>query len=273
MYKFLFCAIFFCTNILAQDFPTEYASANDDIAERQFFKDRRVLSYPPLKEQDIMWEKRIWRVIDIREKKNLAFQHPQKPFFTILMDAIKAKRIKAYSPIDDQFTTKLDSEELSHILHKTDTVELVDPDTYEISHVITANDINPADIKKFRVKEVWFFDSHYSTLRVRILGIAPIQEVYDDDGNLRFEKPLFWVYYPNCREELAQHQVFNSFNDNGAMSWEDQFEFRFFSSYITKESNVYDRRIEDYLTGVDALQEGERIKQEIFNFEHDLWSY
>lgn len=48
---------------------------------------------------------------------------------------------------------------------------------------------------------------------------------------------------------------------------------RHFSNYVTKQSNVYDRRIEDYLTGVDMLLEADKIRLDIFNFEHDLWSY
>jgi hypothetical protein len=46
-----------------------------------------------------------------------------------------------------------------------------------------------------------------------------------------------------------------------------------FSSYIVKESNVYDRSIQSYARGVDALLESERIKEELFTVEHDLWHY
>ena len=42
---------------------------------------------------------------------------------------------------------------------------------------------------------------------------------------------------------------------------------------VTKEENVYDRVIGDYAKGMDALLESERIKQEIVNFEHDLWEF
>jgi hypothetical protein len=48
---------------------------------------------------------------------------------------------------------------------------------------------------------------------------------------------------------------------------------RFFSSYIYKESNVHDRRLQDYVQGVDLLMEADRIRMEIFNREHDLWEY
>jgi gliding motility associated protien GldN len=110
-------------------------------------------------------------------------------------------------------------------------------------------------------------------MQVRILGIAPLIDVKDDNGNFRYEKPMFWVYYPEARESLARERVFNFGNDTSPMTWEDLFEMRFFSSYIYKESNVFDRRLQEYLSGVDLLLEADKIKQEIFNFEHDLWSY
>ena len=62
-------------------------------------------------------------------------------------------------------------------------------------------------------------------------------------------------------------------NDASTLSWFDIFEARYFSSYIYKESNVYDRRIQDYKNGIDILYESEDIKNTIFNFEHDLWEY
>jgi hypothetical protein len=51
------------------------------------------------------------------------------------------------------------------------------------------------------------------------------------------------------------------------------FEARLFESYIYKESNVYDRGIQEYATGMDALLESDKIKYEMFNYEHDLWNY
>ena len=57
------------------------------------------------------------------------------------------------------------------------------------------------------------------------------------------------------------------------MTFDDIFHKRFFNSYIVKESNKYDRKINAYKTGVDALLEAEAIQNEIFNLEHDLWEY
>ena len=245
----------------------------DDIVDRKILKERQVLEYPPIREADVFWEKRVWRVIDVREKMNQVFTYPEDPFFNIITDAAMQGDITLYSVEDDSFKYPLDSDALNNILFKSDTVEVIIPETQESEYKIVNEAIFYEDIKRFRVKEVWFFDENTASLKVRILGIAPLIEVYDQYDNFRYEKPLFWAYYPEFRYSLAAHEVFNPGNDANPVSWEDWMEMRHFSSYIYKASNVHDRRLEEHLSGLDLLLEAEKIKQEIFNFEHDLWSY
>ncbi|MCC7244255.1 MAG: gliding motility protein GldN [Saprospiraceae bacterium] len=238
--------------------------------------ERRVLPYQPIRESDVFWQKRVWRVIDVREKMNLSFAYPEAPLFKILADAATKGDLPVYSTDEDgaKFKKRMSTDDVLSQLSKTDTVVTFDPETYEEQSKIVRNDINWEDVKRFRVKEEWFFDKETSQLQVRILGIAPIIDQKDNDGNFRFEKPLFWVYYPQARELLARHRVFTQGgNTNATLSWEDIFEMRYFASYIIKESNVYDRKLEAYLQGVDLLMQSEKIKNDIFNWEHDLWQY
>lgn len=246
----------------------------DEVVEKEIMSERRVLSYQPVRESDIMWEKRIWRIIDVREKMNQPFSYPEKPFFKIISDAVTNGDLPAYSTEDDKFTRRLSTDDVLGMLSKSDTVVTFDPETYEEKVQIVRNDINWQDVKRIRLKEVWYFDKESSQLQVRILGIAPLIDVTDNDGNFRFEKPMFWIYYPQARELFARHRVFTmGGNNNATISWEDLLEMRSFASYIYKDSNVQDRKLEEYLSGVDLLMQSERIKSEIFNFEHDLWQY
>lgn len=246
----------------------------DDIVEKRTITEKRVLAYDHIREADIFWEKRVWRVIDTREKMNLPFAYPERPFFSILMDAAEAGEITVYSVEDDKFSQRLTPDEVKAMGASVDTITTFDPVTYEEKIEVVTNDINPEDVKRFRLKEIWFFDEETSTLQVRILGIAPLLDVKDENtGEFRYEQPMFWVYYPEARETLARERVFNFKNDSTNQTWEDLLEARFFSSYIIKASNVHDRRLQEYLSGVDLLLESEKIRQEIFNFEHDLWSY
>ncbi|MBK7029095.1 MAG: gliding motility protein GldN [Bacteroidales bacterium] len=131
----------------------------------------------------------------------------------------------------------------------------------------------PTDVKKFRIKEDWFFDKQRSMMEVRIIGICPIVDQLDSKGDFKGTKPLFWIYFPEARPIFAKSEVFNRFNGAAKMTYDDFFWKRMFSSYIYKEDNTYDRIIAEYALGIDAMLESERIKSDLFNFEQQLWEY
>ena len=84
---------------------------------------------------------------------------------------------------------------------------------------------------------------------------------------------MFYIYFPACRPYFAKHEVYNTKNDSERRTFEDIFWKRQFASTVTKETNVYDRSIENYSKGIDALLESDRIKGDIFRWEHDLWHF
>ena len=133
------------------------------------------------------------------------------------------------------------------------------------------------DIVQYRLKEDWFFDKERSVLDVRIIAIAPVVYRTEEDANgvksISGMEECFWLYFPHCRFILNNYFVYNEANDSQWMSFDDLFWKRRFNGVIYSESNVYDRKIETYRTGVDALHESEQIKNEIRNIEHDVWSF
>ena len=246
----------------------------DDILERTVVAEHNVLKYQPIREADILWEKRLWRVIDTREKMNLPFAAPESPLFSILSAAALNGDLTVYSTEDDHFSKPLSGADLQNVLFKTDTIITINMQTDEEEVKIVQSELNWEDVKRFRLKESWFFDTKTATLRVRIMGIAPLIDVKDENGDFRYEKPLFWVHYPTARPLLAGHKAVTT-GDNYASTttWEDLFEMRYFASSIIKENNLQDRRLTDYLAGTDLMLQSQRIDDELFNREHDLWSW
>lgn len=262
----------------AQDpVPVEMSSSIplDDITEREVVSERPLLAYQPIREADILWEKRIWRVIDVREKMNHPFAAPESPLFKVLAEAALNGEMPVYSTQDDRFSKQLSPEEVRGLLFKRDTLLVFDDfDAMEEKVRVVENETNWEDVKRFRIKEAWFFDVKTSTLRHRILGIAPMIDVRDEEGNFRYEMPLFWVHYPSSREILSRHKaITHGENWSATTSWEDVFEKRYFASFITKENNVQDLRLQDQYTGTAMLLESDKIKQELFSREHDMWSW
>ena len=264
---------------------------NDAAIERGLVKSRTPLAYEHIREDDAWYRERVWREIDIREKMNLSFRYKadddngNQRFLNILLHAIKQGEITVFDPtIDDRFTTPMSIAKVGEVITgKCDSVSVIDwakdPQGSKgiFKDSVVCREFNPEEIVKFRLKEEWVFDKESSRMFVRILGIAPIKTYVDETtGTVLGESPMFWVYYQDLRPILALYEVYNGKNFGARMSWEELFESRYFSSYIVKSSieNPYDLYIKQIIKDdILRLFEGDNIKNKIFNFEMDLWSY
>jgi gliding motility associated protien GldN len=245
--------------------------------------DRLPYPYSPLREADVMWSKRVWRTIDLREKINHPYYYPEVPYNGIrnLFDLIKlglyGECIHAFDnpAMDDEFKTPMRVEQVAALLVDEQIVDVEDPfnpGTYRRDTM--RNEITGMEIKAYWIKEDWFFDKQRSVMDVRILGICPLKEKKDPStGDVIGYQPLFWIYFPELRPLLAKQETFLGQNFSQRPTYDEMFSKRLFGSYIHKESNVYDRPINSYYTGLDAQLDAERIKEDMRNFENDMWHY
>ena len=269
--------------------PIKKSLRNDNAIERNLVKDRIPLAYEHIREDDAVYMQRVWREIDVHEKMNLPFVYKaegdqgNQRFIYILLNAIKNDSITAFSSDDDRFTTPLPFQDIVKGLVGTPKVIPVpdlknDPDGSKglMRDTTIVDEFNPDKIERFWIKEDWVFDKESSRMQVRILGIAPLKTITNDDGSFRDVTPIFWVYYPDLRPIFAKHEVYNGKNFGARMSWEELFESRMFASRIIKSTvnNPNDEFIRSYIKDpILALLEGEDMKERIFNYEQDLWSY
>ncbi|QQS29091.1 MAG: gliding motility protein GldN [Sphingobacteriales bacterium] len=252
---------------------TEGSVVRDGAYDKNSIKEKKILQYDHIREADVFWEKRVWRVIDTRQKMNLPFVYPKHPFIQVLLDIINQHPNDAKIFMDDEFKQQVSLKEIQSQLGSVDTVQVFDPDKDEYIQKIVTNDFNWMNVSLFRLKEDWIFDEESASMVARIMGIGPIMDVIDDNGNYRGQKAMFWAYYPSFRPFFINNEVFSPTNDAMKLTWDDIFEMRLFGSYIMKASNIQDRRIQEYAAGRDALLESEKIKKEIFEKEHNMWTY
>ena len=255
----------------------------DDIFEHIHTVHKKPIPYSPLREADVIYSKRVWQIIDFREKINQSFYYPindhtnWKNLVSTLYDAVKAGELTAYdATYDDEFTSPMPISAVEELLQgEKEVTRMYDDDgNYTGKDAITfTNQFSPAEVKKLRIKEVWYFDKQRSQMQVRILGICPMWEYYNSDLQMPVTIDMFWIYFPEARHILAKAEVFNRKNGAQRRTYDDIFWKRMFSSYIYKEENVYDRMISEYALGMDALIESERIKSELFELEGYMWEF
>ncbi|HIA06781.1 MAG TPA: gliding motility protein GldN [Flavobacteriales bacterium] len=263
--------------------PSGDAVAQADVLDGVYIPEhaptRKVISYAPLREADVMWTQRIWRKIDLREKINHPLYYPDVPksnfksLFDVIKDGIIEGTITAYDPIDDEFKYPMTKDEVLEKLSQADTSMEEDFETGELVPIIITNEVLATDMRVYELKEDWFFDRQRSVQEARIIGISPQVAKYDESDNEIGKSPLFWLYYPQARYVFANQVVFNRQNDAERRTYEDILWKRMFNSYISKESNVYNRSIFDYTNGIAYQLESEKIKNGLFLLEHDLWSF
>mgnify|MGYP000543861153 FL=1 len=243
---------------------------------------KKPFEYPYVREADIIWSCRIWRVIDFKEKMNQVFYYPivpdqgRKNLTTILDEALTEGRIRAFE--DDMFTTEITNwtEYKSKFgTSRTETLVEYDMDGMEITRDTTI--FVPANFEsaeKLRIKEEWFLDKNRTVEDVRIIGFSLVASYEKSEGDVQ-TLALGWIRYndPEVRLLLANSEVYNPQNDRARRSYDDIFQKRIFDSYIIRESNTFNRAINDYVQGADALAESERIKEYLFNMEEDMWEY
>lgn len=252
--------------------------------------DRTPLPYQQLRQEDAAYDERIWLEIDTREKINLPFRYSadedngNQRFISILLKAIQDGPdnggVTAFNAIDDRFTTPMTKAEVAKVV-SGGSIAVPQYDT--LGNVVSTKEVmqevNLDSFYKFRIKEEVIFDKQSSRLFWRILGIAPMKRVITNSGVDLGDTPLFWVYYPDMRPIFAKYYVYNGKNYGARMTWEDLFESRMFHGRIIK--STLDNPFDTYLKNQTGLKDrpilqllqGEKIKNEIFNYEQNLWSY
>lgn len=306
----------------------------DGVVIPEHIPTKRMIPYEYVREADLVWSRRVWEYIDLREKINHPLYYPHEEYqggqwimnttrwslWSIIRENVMNGNLTVYSPFNpallgfggwdgDQLkypivsaipggTYENDPEYRERMvsylgyLGPEGTDPLIDEDPnspnygYEILDTMPDGTLayrysppdtfyyQSKDIVQYKIKEDWFFDKERSVLDVRIIALAPV--IYERDpatGTVSGMSELMWLYFPECRFVFNNYFTYNDKNDSYWMSFDDLFWKRKFNAVVYKVSNNFDRKIESYRTGIDALMESNKIKEEIRLIEHDVWSF
>ncbi|MBK9146283.1 MAG: gliding motility protein GldN [Flavobacteriales bacterium] len=223
-----------------------------------------VRPYAPLREADVMWHRRVWRVIDLSEPTNQLLARPAvgatrcRSLIEVIRHGVRDEGgIRAFlaggDGLDDGFRTVLGRTPLMHDLAALDTLPGI-------------------AVSRYMIKEDWIFDKARSVMEVRIIGLAPMKEVRGELGELRGYRPMFWLYYPECRQLFAWW-VAGKGPEGSPVTFETVLNRRLFRGTITKVSNMQDRAINGTSMSLDALLESDAVRRQLEAIGFDLWHY
>lgn len=274
------------TNILNADTPEEIG---EPTRAEILYGDNEPIEYGYVGERDVLWAKTTWEIIDLDERVNFPLYYPvdtnqigsfRRSLYDVLIKNIKNGNIKNIYA-DSYFNDKRTLEDISAALTKVDTTDL-GIEQYNAGEEVDAQyisrrEISSADIAAYHIRGYWYFDKRQAELKYRLLGIAPVApdvNFIDSENPVLVE--LFWVWFPGAREVLADAYAFNPQNTANPLSFDHLLNSRRFHAVIYAEDNVQgDRRVDEYIVDNAFMQllESQRIKEEIRNFEANMWNY
>ena len=253
----------------------------DGYYKRDNILNARATPLPKIREADIVYSRRIWREIDLREKANQYLASPKARLIDVILDAVASGELRAFDPVQtkddidgDSFKTQLTPEKALAKMADSTTVDIIDAKGDKTGSKLVAGEFSRDSIVRFRIKEDVIFDKQRSVEEVRIIGLAPMIKKSIAGTTKQFDfQPAFWIYFPEARQILVTKETVNSRNDAAGLSFDDIFTKRLFTSFIVKQSNDKDERIKDYAQGLDRLYESDRIKKNLMDWELNLWQY
>ncbi|MCC7532906.1 MAG: hypothetical protein IT246_03080 [Bacteroidia bacterium] len=246
------------------------------------FAQRIVVNPEPTREANVLHAKRIWRVIDLREKKNVTAKWPRNPISNVLYNAALSGKLRPYR--NDSLNKWYDLEEFVAIGADTFFVKkLIDPNDEDFYTIDTVVDHFKPDekINLLLLMEDVYFDSKTSREYSQITAIAPLYNKTVSNIDLGL-LPLCWFKYydrknleSDCRQIFVNSLMYNSGNPYQKFSYMDWFEQRLFTSVIIKESNPYDLFIMDdpevKRNGINALIKAANVNEQKGNREEDYY--
>jgi gliding motility associated protien GldN len=225
-----------------------------------------ITELPRVDERDVMWHRRLWREIDLNEKPNNLFQYPKGrancSFFDQIYSRLKSGVIKAYHPNDAEFTQELSVDNL---------LKLISDSVLNDNGELQIRPIENKDVIKIWLKEDWFFNSKYSKIDVRIVGLCPVKVKVDKDGLVKGYEQLFWLYFPHIRGVLTNAEVIKASDDKPRISFDDIFIKRMFDSYIIQKEDVSKQSVRKTKIELDERLENEKTKIYYFKRESNYW--
>ncbi|WP_294272789.1 gliding motility protein GldN [uncultured Chryseobacterium sp.] len=296
----------FSQTILNASSPEEFrqfrAENKQKIGDTLVDKTVKPLEYGFVDEKDIMKSMFVWEVIDMNDKINQPFYYDNpngllssstRSLYQLLLEGALSGQIKEVYD-DDDFVTRLSPEAIQKRLESvriSDAAidilnsgrQLTDDEKKQYTDIYkTTTD----KVKVLKIMGMWFIDKRDGQMKYRPLGIAAmgpdpaVQGRTGPNGEPLAGADelidLFWIYYPNAREVLANNYVYNRKNSSADLSFDDIINARRFSSIIYKSSTgLGDGVIKDYIprNADEQLEESDRIKAQILDMENSMWNY
>ena len=271
--------------------PADSLPPMDGYYRNEMYNNAKAFNYPAIDSRDVRFYKRVWRDIDVNDPKNSLFNTPGATLAETVLEGLRTGKLTAYEPSatnsDSTFAKRINIRNALSRFQDSTMVDQFDSNGNKVGSKMVLNDFNPASITKFRTKEDIYFDKKRSMVVTRIIGIAPLKAIMAA-GTSVGEAPVFWLYFPQCRDFFATKDVSDPDRNLYDTSLDDIFVQRKYTSTIVRATGSSNFRTTSQIaaaavpgvTTADALNgdkdkaaTSKEIEAKIQSYKDKTWNY
>lgn len=237
---------------------------------------------PEVSDASRMWERIIYRQLDLTKPENLALYYPDEPvegqesLFRIILRVVCNGQVPAYEYLDgrevftDQYKIKVgEMLDRFHIMYTTGRGSTEKNPKY----VIEESDVPTNEVLSFYAIERYEFNSLENRVNKQIQALCPVLHRVDDYGGEPIKYPMFWVKLDQLRPYLAQQSIFVDDDNNLAKyNYDDFFQLSMYKGDIYKTRNLRNLSLMQQFPDPDDLKHAQdSIENRLRAFDRNLW--
>lgn len=232
----------------------------------------RQQSYPaplPATEENVEWQRDIYREIDLMDDANAGLFSPQIPdrhtkgLFTTLFRLVMEGKVPAYEH-------GMDGNEVFNEITRISLRNILDdyhiPYSAENGKVTVEDEDVPAqEVKMYFLKEGIYYDLTNSSYRTRVLALCPVMIMEDEFSDEPTRYPMFWVEYKDLQPYLVDITILPDARNTALwMPMQDYFTLNRYRGSIYKVYNIHGKTLRQYCETDSAMKvEQQRIEKDI----------
>jgi len=246
----------------------------------------------PIHDSDIMYQKRVWRTVNLNEKQNRPFMAENKQLTKFIFDAVESGILQPY--MNDSLTTVMSKETWISNLTMDDgggeeemPLEGATEDAGGWGDPAPAEEAAPAASTAFtysyketymlEIQEDLIFDKKRSRMYYDIQSIRVILPAEKNAAGI--EKNIGTLKYKDL-EKLFRNMPneaiwFNPQNSRAHLNFADAFNLRLFSSRVIKVANPDNLDVYSIYDGPTKrnVMASDWLEQQLMEYEHELWEF
>ncbi len=258
----------------------------------------------PILNHDVMFKKRVWRRMDLREKQNRPFFAFNNEITKIIIEAVQAGILHPY--LNDSLRTRMSKEQFLENLKMPDLGgglteeekalgfgeddgwgdeedgggdDWGEEEETDTEATASADYFFPNEVSILEIMEDWIFDKRRSRQYFDIQAVTLIIPAATFASTTGLQKPIGTFKYIDLvalfRSMPEEAIWFNPQNSAEHKNLADAFTLRLFTARMTKIANPENQEIVDIYNRSprDGIMASQQLEHKLMEMEHNLWDY